>query len=658
MRSFAIVLALCALVAHGGSAAQVGNIGTLPEPDPGWKPYAITSLDLTKLSQDYGAPQVNRSITEKPLSIGGVSYATGLGTHATSTVIIDLKGKAKLFSAWVGVDDAAGKNGSVMFSIMLDGKVVARTPVMRGGDKPVRLGAVLDGARQMLLEVDDGGDDINFDHANWAEARIYLAADAGDGDMPQTVYSVDQAQMPIARTDNTRLSINGPRIVGSTPGRDFLFLIPATGKAPLKYAAKGLPEGLKLDEKTGIISGSLVTDGKWDVRVTASDTSGSVTRVLTIVGGRNKLALTPPMGWNSWYCWAGAIDQQKMQEAADTLVKSGLAAHGYAYVNIDDCWQGGRDTNGEIQCNEKFPDMKALGDYIHSKGLKFGTYSSPGPATCGGYTGSYQHEVQDAKTYAKWGVDFFKHDWCSYRNIAKDNSLFELQKPYAIMRLALDASGRDMVYSLCQYGMGNVWEWGETVGANMWRTTGDLMDNWSQMIRVGFSHAGREKYAGPGHWNDPDMLSVGKYGFGKLRRSRLTPNEQISQVTLWSLIAAPLLIGGDIRDMDQFTLDLLSNDEVISVDQDALGKAAGRVAKGRNYEIWARPLDDGTTAVGLFNVGRTKAKVTVKWADLGLTGPQPVRDLWMRRDLGTRDGSFTAEVLPHAAWLVKVGKGQ
>lgn len=268
------------------------------------------------------------------------------------------------------------------------------------------------------------------------------------------------------------------------------------------------------------------------------------------------------------------------------------------------------------------------------------------------------HEVRDAKTYAKWGVDFFKHDWCSYREIAKDHSLAELRKPYAIMRLALDASGRDMVYSLCQYGMGNVWEWGETVGANMWRTTGDLMDNYSQMIRVGFGHAGLEMHAGPGHWNDPDMLCVGKVGFGNLRPSRLTQNEQISQVTLWSLLAAPLLIGGDIRDMDQFTVDVLSNDEVIAVDQDPLGKAAGRITQNGDTQVWARPLEDGTLAVGLFNVGRTKAKVTAKWSDLGIAGPQLVRDLWMRKDLGTYTGSFTAEVLPHAAWLVKVGEAR
>lgn len=662
MRALSTRILMCALLtcvfATLACASITGLIPKLPEPDPSWRSVPLETLDLSKMTQDYGSPQVNKSITERPLAIGGVSYATGVGSHATSEITIGLKRKAKLFRAMVGVDDGAGTNGSVVFSITVDGKIAARTPVMHGGDKPILIGAVLDGAKQIVLTVEDTGDGINFDHADWADARFFLAAGAPDSDLPLPIAAVDQTPMQIAHADPNRLSINGPRIVGSTPGRPFLFLIPATGKAPLKYAAKDLPAGLTLNADSGIITGSLVQDGKWEVGLTVSNATGSVSRELTIVGGKDKLALTPPMGWNSWYCWGRQIDQQKMADSADIMVKTGLAAHGYQYVNIDDCWEGNRDANGEITTNERFPDMKALGDYIHARGLKFGIYTSPGPRTCGGYVGSYQHEVSDAKTYAKWGVDFVKHDWCSYGGIAKDHSLPELKKPYAIMHLALESSGRDMVFSLCQYGMGNVWEWGETVGGNMWRTDGDLADSYGGMVRVGFRHAGREKCIGPGHWNDPDMLCVGKVGFGTLRPSRLTQNEQITQVTLWSLIAAPLLIGGDIMNMDQFTLDVLSNDDVLAIDQDPLGKAAGRIARTDTTEVWARPLYDGTMAVGLFNLGRGTAKVTVKWSELGITGPQPVRDLWRQKDLGTQDRSFTAEVLPHAAWLVKVGNAQ
>ena len=652
-----ILFTLIVLCMAGSTIADItALIPELPGMDATLTGFPLESLDLSNMLQDYGTPKAGKSIVEKPLTLGGTVFERGVGSHATSELVIDLKGAAKAFIATVGVDDNTEGKGSVVFSIMVDGKVAARTAVMKGGDEPILLGVPLDGAKTMTLSVEDAGDNINFDWADWADAVIWLPMGSDKAEYPQSLALLGQEPMPIAHADNTTLRINSPRITGATPGRPFLFMIPANGKQPLTFSAKNLPAGLTLDPNTGIITGALEEAGEWKVGVTAKDSTGSASETLTIVGGKRKLALTPPMGWNSWYCWARQITADKMMAHADVMVKTGLAAHGYQYVNIDDCWEGGRDATGEIQTNERFPDMKAMADYIHSKGLRFGLYSSPGPKTCGRYEGTYQHEVQDARTYAKWGVDFFKHDWCTYGGIAKDHSVPELQKPYAIMRLALDSCGRDMVYSLCQYGMGNVWEWGELVGANMWRTTGDLLDSWGNMARIGFGHAGREKYAGPGHWNDPDMLCIGKVGFGNLRPSKLTRNEQITQMTLWCMIAAPLLIGGDIMEMDEFTLDVLSNDEVIAIDQDPLGKAAGRVAQNGELEVWARPLWDGTKAVGLFNRGSGKAKVTVRWSEIGITGRQPVRDLWRHDDLGVFDRSFTAEVLPHAAWMIKVGK--
>lgn len=630
-------------------------IPDVPGIDAIWMSVPLQSLDLSNMSQEWGSPQANRSVVEKPLTLGGRVFERGVGTHAASEMIIDLKGHAKAFLATAGVDDNTEGKGSVIFSIMVDGKVVARTAVMRGGDNPIQLGVGLEGAKTMILSVEDAGDNNHFDHADWVDACIFIPLTADRALYPQSVERLEQEPMPIARTDNTRLAINHPRITGATPGRPFLFKIPATGREPLRYSATGLPAGLWLDPDTGIITGALQEAGEWKVDVTAIDTTGTARSTLTIVGGNRNLALTPPMGWNSWYCWGGHITADIMMKHADEMIESGLADHGYQYVNIDDCWQGARDANGEIHPNERFPDMKAMSDYIHGKGLKFGIYSSPGPKTCGGYEGSYRHEVRDAKTYAKWGVDFFKHDWCSYGTVAKDHSLPELRKPYMLMRLALDACGRDIVYSLCQYGMGDVWEWGELVGANMWRTTGDLLDAWADMARIGFSTAEKGEYAGPGRWNDPDMLCIGKVGFGNLRPSKLTRNEQITQMTLWCMAAAPLLIGGDIMEMDEFTVDVLSNDEVIAVDQDPLGKASTRVWKEGDLEVWARPLSDGTKAVALFNRGSYEAKVTVRWSDIGLIGRQYVRDLWMRRDLGAFDGSFSATVLPHAAWMIKVG---
>ena len=301
--------------------------------------------------------------------------------------------------------------------------------------------------------------------------------------------------------------------------------------------------------------------------------------------------------------------------------------------------------------------MKALAHYVHSLGLKLGIYSSPGPQTCGGYEGSYQHEFQDAAQYARWGIDLLKYDWCSYGTVVRGKELADLQKPYRIMRAALDACGRDIVYSLCQYGMGAVWEWGAQVGANLWRTTGDITDTYNSMEGIGRSGADRAGWAGPGHWNDPDMLVVGKVGWGpKLHLTHLSAVEQIMHLSLWALQAAPLLIGCDLSQLDEFTTALLTNDEVLDIDQDPLGIAASRKWRQGTQEVWARPLADGTLAVGLINLGPEPAQITVTWATLALAGRQPVRDLWFRRDLGSFTDHFTAEVSRHGAVLLKIGK--
>lgn len=451
--------------------------------------------------------------------------------------------------------------------------------------------------------------------------------------------------------------IHAPRITGATPGRLFLFRIPATGERPLRFSAANLPDGLDLDANTGIITGALTTAGNKDVSITVEGPRGRATSTLTIVGAANSLALTPPMGWNSWNAWGTDVDDAKIRSAAEWMVRSGLADHGFQYINIDDSWAGERDVDGRIQPNEKFPDMKALADYLHGMGLKLGIYSSPGPKTCAGYEGSYQHEYQDARTFAEWGIDLIKYDWCWYFWIAKDMSIPELRRPYELMRQALDDCGRDIVYSICQYGMGQVWEWGAEVGGNYWRTTGDIRDTWSSMSRIGFGQAGRESHAGPGHWNDPDMLVVGLVGGwgGDQHPSRLTPNEQVTHMTLWSLLAAPLLIGCDLSQLDEFTRALLTNPEVLEVNQDPLGRQASRVVAKQCKEIWSRPLADGTIAVGLFNRGRTEATITVNWLDLGLTGPRQIRNLWTRRDEGTFADAYTASVPRHGAVMLRIG---
>ena len=460
--------------------------------------------------------------------------------------------------------------------------------------------------------------------------------------------------------------INGPRIFGVRPGHPFLYRIPATGDRPMEFSATDLPPGLACDARTGIITGTVKERGTTTVALTARNPRGSASHTFTIVVG-DRIALTPPLGWTSWNCFAGDVDDAKVRAAADAMVKSGLIDHGWTYINIDDCWMvkpddqdpvlGGeaRDKDGMIQTNKKFPDMKALSAYVHGLGLKLGIYSSPGPLTCAGFAGSYRHEVLDARQYADWGIDYLKYDWCSYQTIAKDQSRTEYQKPYKIMRAALDGANRDIVYSLCQYGMDDVWEWGDSLGGNCWRTTGDITDTWESMSTIGFGQSGHEAFAGPGHWNDPDMLVVGWVGWGPhLHPTRLTAHEQITHITLWSLLCSPMLIGCDMTRLDEFTLGLLTNDEVIAVNQDPLGKQAARVKKDGDAEVWAKPMDDGSVAVGLFNRGEKGRMVTISWAELGLTGPKTVRDLWRQTDIGSFDREYGVLVARHGASFVTV----
>ncbi len=615
----------------------------------------VDSLDLTRCIQSWGWAHAKENVTAGPISIAGQKFKRGIGTHAFSDLHIDLKGAATRFVSWVGVDDSVEAPGTVVFEVWVDGDLRARSPVIRHGGPAHYLDLGLDGARHLLLVVTDAGDGIGHDHADWAGAALFVRQDAAE--MPAASDPIGETEPAVATGWPDEPQIHGARTVGATPGYDFHYLIPATGRQPLTYSADNLPDGLALDAQTGIITGKAPAEGQYAITLKAANALGSDSRVLILITGRHKLALTPPMGWNSWNVWAAAVDADKVKAAADALVRTGLARFGYQYVNIDDCWEAGRDENGEILSNDRFPDMKGLADYIHGLGLKVGIYSSPGPRTCGGFTGSYQHEHQDAKTWASWGMDYLKYDWCSYGEIVKDPSLEDLKSPYRLMREALDACGRDIVFSLCQYGMGEVWKWGAEVGGNCWRTTGDIHDSWYSMEGIGFSQDGKERYAGPGHWNDPDMMVLGYVGWGPtLRKTRLTPNEQLTHMTLWVLVCSPILLGCDLERLDEFTLALLTNHEVIDVHQDPLGKAAGKKAGDDYWQVWSRPLYDGTTAVGVFNRGRKAENLTVSWKDIGLEGEHPVRDLWARKDLGVHSSGIAVEVPGHGAALLKVGK--
>ena len=357
----------------------------------------------------------------------------------------------------------------------------------------------------------------------------------------------------------------------------------------------------------------------------------------------NGLAKTPPMGWNSWNQFQSKIDDKTVREVVDVMVASGMRDAGYIYVNIDDTWEGVRDAQGNLSSNKKFPDMKALADYVHSKRMKFGIYSSPGHRTCAEYPGSYGHEDQDATTFAAWGIDYLKYDWCGARMIYTHD---DLQPIYQKMGDALLKSGRPIVYSLCEYGTGKVEQWGAKVGGNLWRTTGDIRDTWTSMIANIEKQVPTAPYAGPGHWNDPDMLEIGN--------GKMTDEEYRTHMSLWALTAAPLLAGNDLRNMTPATKNILMNREVIAVDQDGLGRQATPVNNG-DLEMWVKPLADGSVAVGVVNLGATESDATIKASDLGLEAKVSVaRDLWAHANVNFQNGAYTARVPSHGVLMLRV----
>jgi alpha-galactosidase len=367
------------------------------------------------------------------------------------------------------------------------------------------------------------------------------------------------------------------------------------------------------------------------------------------------LAATPPMGWNSWNHFAKRVTDADVRATADILVSSGMRDAGYVYVNIDDAWQGERDAQGVLHPNSKFPDMKALADYVHSKGLKIGIYSGPGPKTCGGYVGSYQHEEQDAKMWADWGIDYLKYDMCSMGRMIEKQANGDRQKHleldkavYDKMHKALLATGRPIVFSLCQYGWDDVWKWGPEVGGNLWRTTGDISDDYARMSEIGFMQFNLAPYAAPGHWNDPDMLEVGNGG--------MTHDEYITHMSLWVILAAPLLAGNDVSKMTDDTKAILMNKDAIAIDQDTLGKQGHRISAKDANEIWAKPLNGGAKAVGLFNRGDASSPITLDLKSLGFGEGAKLHDIWSGKDVAASNGSYTVTVPRHGAVLLRVSE--
>ncbi len=493
--------------------------------------------------------------------------------------------------------------------------------------------------------------------------------------------------------------VNGPGVFGVRPGAPFLYSIPATGERPMTFAVDGLPAGLQVDPATGRITGSLGQAGEHRVTLRARNARGAAEKAFRIVVG-DRIALTPPMGWSSWNCWGDAVSQERVLSSARAMAAKGLRNHGWTFINIDDGWQGKR--GGEfnaIQPNKKFPDMKALGEEIHALGLKFGIYSSPWRGTYAGYVGGsaenadgtyawveegnvnefyklnknpdapdakpnwinwtigrHSFASHDARQWAAWGVDYLKYDWFP-------NDVPHVQE----MAEALRATGRDVVYSLSNTGLYDSAPAYQRL-AQLWRTTGDIVDTWESVSRIGFAQDKWAAFTGPGHWADPDMLVLGHVGWGpNLHPTRLTPDEQYTHMSLWCLLSAPLLLGCDLAQLDDFTLGLLTNDEVLAINQDALGRQATQFTNVDGKVVYAKTLEDGSIAVGLFNRGDTETTVGLKWGPWGTMPTERVgmtfriRDLWRQEDLGEFKETFETKVAPHGVVLVRlteVGKGK
>ena len=432
---------------------------------------------------------------------------------------------------------------------------------------------------------------------------------------------------------------NNAPLYGVRPGSPIIYRFPVSGEKPMKFTCNNLPEGLQLSESDGALSGKIDKPCVLTFTVTAENARGKASQDFTLKVGENMIGLTPPMGWNSWNCFGLSVSQEKVMSSAQALIDKGLADFGYGYINIDDGWEAPeRNPDGTIEANEKFPSMKGMIDWLHERGLKFGIYSSPGETSCGGYLGSLDHERQDAEVWNKWGVDYLKYDWCSYERVReKDNDwgFASCVRPYLLMQKFVRQQPRDIFYSLGPLGGTQVYLWGIYCDGNSWRTAQDIDDTWKSILDVGFrQQAGLARYSSVGHWNDPDMLVVGKVGWGaNLRETRLTPDEQYTHITLWTLLASNMLIGCDIAQMDEFTLNLLCNNEVNAVNQDILGKQADRDRKEGNIEVWSRPLSDGAIAVGIFNVGDKDLQADMESLIPSWEPARTVRDLWRQKDM-------------------------
>lgn len=641
----------------------------------------LDDLNLESISASIRSEKAKANYLRKHMTIAGVPYDRGVGAITTSVLALAVNNNAQRFKAQVGADNEGRTDAPVQFYVIGDRKILFHSGEMKAGDPAKQVDVSLAGIQRVGLLVTDqiGGVKNNRTYCNWANAQFIMNGDSLPRPLPNSHenYTLTPEPPPTPR-------IHSAAVYGARPGHPVLYTIAATGQRPMRFSANQLPSGLFLHPQTGIISGKIHQRGIYKVTLGASNDAGKATKTLTIKIG-DTISLTPPMGWNGWNSWAHKLDQAKVIASAEAMVKTGLINHGWSYINIDDTWQGVRSGPlTALQPNDKFPDIKAMVDRIHSLGLKAGLYSTPYIYSYAGYIGAssdfekggetaepikanrrnttligkYRFEVNDARQMAEWGFDYLKYDWRI--------DVLSTER----MSTALQKSGRDIVFSISNNApFEKAADWMRLT--NLWRTGPDISDSWNSLYHLTFTLDKWAEFAGPGHWNDPDMMILGNVTVGdEMHPTRLTPDEQYTHVSIYSLLAAPMLIGCPLEQLDPFTLNLLSNDEVIDINQDPLGKPARFVAETDGVLIWVKQMQDRSFAVGLFNTDNfaTTPQSYFRWGDekaksfrfefgqAGLSGTWKLRDVWRQKDIGEFSEAFDTTIPFHGVVLLRMSR--
>ncbi|MAX22993.1 MAG: alpha-galactosidase [Phycisphaeraceae bacterium] len=634
------------------------HVGSQPVTQMIW----LDEMDIRMITQDRGKPKRNLNTLGGPMSLGGKVYERGIGTHSTSTFYITLKGDAKRFSAVVGLDDAVRHlEGSPQeFMVIGDDRILWRSGFMAQKDYPKSFDVDISSIEVLLLMVRHERA-VYRGVVNWADAKIEYS-----GQRPEAFIPQGSKPYTLTPKQGKKPKINGTSIIGVSTNAPFLFKIPATGEAPLEYAIDQLPKGLFLTSQSGMITGRAENEGRYEVKVSIKNRFGSDQKSLIIQVG-DELALAPPMGWNNWNAFGENFDEKMVRDAMEAFIDYDLINHGWTYINMDDGWQGvrGGKFNG-LQANNKFSDMKLLCDDAHSQGLKVGLYSTPWKLSYAGYPGSsadtrggenpfeynkyqarygvFNFNTEDATQWAEWGVDFLKYDW------------YPIDLAYTkAMQDALKESERDIVFTVSNSAVFSGIEELREI-PNAWRTTGDITDTWGSVYSIIQQMDKWAPYCSPGHWNDADMLVIGWLGANGLHPTRLTPDEQYTHITFWSMFSSPLLLGCDLTKLDPFTLNLITNDEVIAINQDPMGKGANRVYQNGLVEVWKKELANGDQAVTMANFGLNETKIHFDWEMLGLSGRYELFDVWRQEILGTFKDSFESMVPGHGVLFLRVSR--